>query len=1072
MRTKFQVIKGSLLATLLMLFSVCLQAQVTIGSSDEPHVGAVLDLQSTEKGLLLPRVELANVNSFAPLTEDAEKDAKGMVVYNTKENVIGGTGTGIYSWDGSKWSAISASGGSMITEPAILPEFTKDGGSEEIVVSNPVCDIAGNYLFTVIAGEAMITPEISADGKFMVTFGANPSAASRKSIVLVTDPCGNTATLIFEQEGDDSFCNNTVIVPDIATSGTTNLCAGGAVFLYLNGTIADAELNNYIWVKGGVEVGRGKFYEARSTGTYTVYYGGIGCSAGNKSINITSGSSNYTGSTASILVDSNNGYVCGPEEQATLIAVVSNPEDEYKIVWFKDGVLQDNSAYYGKKTISAGVGQWQIAVRDGNCFSVGSRVVTVQVSPSAGGGQPAPFTINAESEICRNGNIIARVDVPENDVTYTWYANNILLGTGAEITVAVPSEINALPNNSEVYIRCQAKKDGCSIEIRESKTLQIGANIPSANITSNTNGVICDGSTVLSVTNSGGYTVKWYISESSATPVHTGVSYNVTAENTTVYAELWSGSCAGRRVAYTTKTEVSNRPIVSWDIAPTTANINESTLYAVRGYNLNNNVRYLWSVEGDAAATISGQGQPNVYITFRSDGIDRKVNVIVSNDCGSAAGLSQTVTVGTVCEGVSTVSIVEGTSTSAYVGVNFRLHASAFGGTGITYKWYLGGTEVGTGSEVTLQAATADPRTYTVKAWAACETEAEAKTASILVNVTSTPDNITEGANVTFSGTTCFDIKATNYASPDCGTWESRIGHNFATTPSVTYKFTPSTTVTNVRYVFINNNASVPLINNLTNATPGNVGIDGHSVNVNFNTNLNETAKLLSGNAAPKATLYVIYSSGGNEYRKSIVITVQDCACCGAMTNTGWLTFMCHNLGADESLDPFTPNQYLHGDKYRFGAQTASYTMDLDQTNASNITNWNNTTLFPYQATGNWSDFTNPCPSGWRVPTDVEWTQVINKGGKENNAVFYMGVWTLSSTNYSSGVRIGNRLFLPAAGFRLNSGGGISNRGGYGYYWSTNGNTRMSVSLGRSLEMSTNTNDRMNAFSVRCVSAQ
>jgi hypothetical protein len=39
---------------------------------------------------------------------------------------------------------------------------------------------------------------------------------------------------------------------------------------------------------------------------------------------------------------------------------------------------------------------------------------------------------------------------------------------------------------------------------------------------------------------------------------------------------------------------------------------------------------------------------------------------------------------------------------------------------------------------------------------------------------------------------------------------------------------------------------------------------------------------------------------------------------CGAYVAAGvWKQFMCHNLGADASLDPFTPVQGIHGNLYQ-----------------------------------------------------------------------------------------------------------------------------------------------------------
>lgn len=67
---------------------------------------AVLELQSSTKGLLLPRLELSATNNFAPLSSHVQ----GMTVYNTATNGTGTTAVtpGYYYNDGSKWVRIAA----------------------------------------------------------------------------------------------------------------------------------------------------------------------------------------------------------------------------------------------------------------------------------------------------------------------------------------------------------------------------------------------------------------------------------------------------------------------------------------------------------------------------------------------------------------------------------------------------------------------------------------------------------------------------------------------------------------------------------------------------------------------------------------------------------------------------------------------------------------------------------------------------------------------------------------------------------------------------------------------------
>jgi len=307
--------------------------------------------------------------------------------------------------------------------------------------------------------------------------------------------------------------------------------------------------------------------------------------------------------------------------------------------------------------------------------------------------------------------------------------------------------------------------------------------------------------------------------------------------------------------------------------------------------------------------------------------------------------------------------------------------------------------------------------------------------------VSSNPSTVTPGSG-SLSGRTCFDVVMTE--SVGCGTLSSRASQKADfTLPTIntqTYTFTPIGTVSNVRFAFININGSVIL--SLTGGNSGNnitAPVDATAI---FNTSLNSLATGVGGNNPLKAEIYVIFNDGptnnGTDRQIKLTAKVQDCSCCGAyISDTNWIAFMCHNLGADESLDPFIPAKGLHGAKYQWGRKTPVLTMAQDQASSATIPGWDNTNLWPVDSLfwmGGIKTNYDPCPDGYSVPSRDIWEAI-----RLNNTLYYTGTWTPGENEYLSGFYLGRSpsdrtLFFPNAGYRGWAWGELVQRGSQPFY--------------------------------------
>jgi hypothetical protein len=88
------------------LFTFLGYGQVGIGTTT-PNPSAILDVTSTNKGVLVPRVSLNNVTDVSVATGTIPNPVDGLLVWNTNATTVGGSGIGFYFFQGTRWFPIT-----------------------------------------------------------------------------------------------------------------------------------------------------------------------------------------------------------------------------------------------------------------------------------------------------------------------------------------------------------------------------------------------------------------------------------------------------------------------------------------------------------------------------------------------------------------------------------------------------------------------------------------------------------------------------------------------------------------------------------------------------------------------------------------------------------------------------------------------------------------------------------------------------------------------------------------------------------------------------------------------------
>lgn len=240
----------ALLSTLALAYSAIAQnAAISSNPAYAPHESAILDLNASDKGLLIPRVKLDNARIAGPIANPA----KGLMVFNDG----GLLEEGFWYWNGSSWNKIDFTNADNISKPSLITaEMYEDGPTDATTIALTNTNVfygwvsakdgfttGSPYIYfqdNAVADRLVVGPEGA--GKYRVNFTASIQGAASSLITGAVFRNGVMSPNVVIIRN----MNSTGDVGSVAVNGTIDLKPGDYIDVRFSSSSNVKDLNLYV----------------------------------------------------------------------------------------------------------------------------------------------------------------------------------------------------------------------------------------------------------------------------------------------------------------------------------------------------------------------------------------------------------------------------------------------------------------------------------------------------------------------------------------------------------------------------------------------------------------------------------------------------------------------------------------------------------------------------------------------------------------------------------------------------------------------------------------------------------